>query len=132
MAGNLNTSDETNYLPVAMFQSNLSFQASSLFQNKNIFFKMGSLTELLPMTNLPVPPPNPAHNSRGGRRSPTAGLLLKIQLLVRYFSSYCNPFFVLSHSIGVWYTLGSRVWLSNMELKWCITRFLPPFLFCLS
>ena len=91
MAGNLNTSDETNYLPVAMFQSNLSFQASSLFQNKNNFFKMGSLTELLPMTNLPVPPPNPAHNSRGGRRSPTAGLLLKIQLLVRYFSSYCNP-----------------------------------------
>ena len=91
MVGNLNTSDETNYLPVAMFQSNLSFQASSLFQNKNNFFKMGSLTELLPMTNLPVPPPNPAHNSRGGRRSPTAGLLLKIQLLVRYFSSYHKP-----------------------------------------
>ena len=59
MDGNLNTSYETISLIIAMFQFNLSFQASSLFQNK-IFFKMGSLTKIL---TLP-PIPNPAHNSR--------------------------------------------------------------------
>ena len=59
MAGNLNTSDETNYLPLAMFQPNLSFQSNSLFQSKNNFFKMGILTELLPMTNLLLPAHTP-------------------------------------------------------------------------
>ena len=45
-----------------MFQPNLSFQSNSLFQSKNKKkFKMGILTELLPMTNLLIPPPNPAH-----------------------------------------------------------------------
>ena len=44
MADDLNTSDETNYLPLAMFQPNLSFQSNSLFQSKIIFFKMGILT----------------------------------------------------------------------------------------
>ena len=62
MVGNLNTSDETNYLLVAMFQFNLSFQAGSFFQN-NIFFKMGSQTEILSKSS-PFPIPNPAHNSR--------------------------------------------------------------------
>ena len=45
MIDNLNTSDETNYLPVAMFQLNLSFQASSLFQSKNNFSKWEAFSQ---------------------------------------------------------------------------------------
>jgi len=45
MVDNLSTSDETNYLPVAMFQLNLSFQASSLFQSKNNFLKWEAFSQ---------------------------------------------------------------------------------------
>ena len=45
---------------------------------------MGILTELLPMTNLLIPPPNPAHTQEEEEGLPQQDY----HLLVRYFSSY--------------------------------------------
>ena len=61
MSGNLNTSDKTKYLPVAMSHQIFHFNLTVYSRAKIIFFKMGILTELLPITNLLIPPPNPAH-----------------------------------------------------------------------
>ena len=58
MAGNLNTSDATNYLPVAMSHQIFHFNLT-VYSRANNFFKMGILTELLPMTNLLLPAHTP-------------------------------------------------------------------------
>ena len=49
MAGNLKTSDETNYLPVAMSHQIFHFNLT-VYSRANNFFKMSIPTELLPMT----------------------------------------------------------------------------------
>ena len=130
MVGNLNTSDETNYLLVAMFQFNLSFQAGSFFQN-DIFFKMGSQTEILSKSS-PFPIPNPAHNSRermmkvshsrttNWRFSSWWGILVLFKIKTWWLSH-------LEYDI-LW---GVESVQSNRELKISITPSLPPFNFCL-
>ena len=113
-----------------MFQPNLSFQSNSLFQSKNKKkFKMGILTELLPMTNLLIPPPNPAHTPEEEEGLPQQDYCWRFISWWGILVLITNDPWWLSHSIGVWYTLGSRVRTSNRELKMISTRSLPPFLF---
>ena len=131
MAGNLKTSDETNYLPVAMSHQIFHFNLRA-YSRANNFFKMGIPTELLPMTNLLLPPPNPAHSPEEEEGLPQQDYCWRFISWWGILVLITNHPWWLSHSIGVWYTLGSRVRTSNRELKMISTRSLPPFLFCFS
>ena len=66
------------------FNQIFHFNLTVYSRAKIIFFKMGILTELLPMTNLLIPPPNPAHTPEEEEGLPQQDY----HLLVRYFSSY--------------------------------------------
>ena len=101
------------------FNQIFHFNLTVYSRAKIIFFTMGILTELLPMTNLLIPPPNPAHTPEEEEGLPQQDYCWRFISWWGILVLITNHPWWLSHSVGVWYTLGSRVRTSNRELKWC-------------